>query len=466
MSFSFSQISGSSGITIVTVSATSTTELESIVENFTLANDTKSVLMPIVQNAYAPLENYIIFKPNSLTVDSSGGTSSLQIQSNDNWEIVSDDWIQLTRYETANRGGYNSLNGNGNTIVGLRFNENTGSTRNGGISGYCKSDSAISATTTIEQGGSYETPYIRLDNYTIYIPSSGMSAQTIAVESNVGWTTSTDSRWIDIDTQSGSSNGIVYFNVQENEQGIGRIGTITLSSTTHNISAECEIGQSAVAPSEPYIIISPTAQTVSLDGGSFTISVSSNTNWDVSVVIGSVLSTPWVSVDKLNGYGDDDITVTINAVGGSSEIANRSAYIAIYNNDNSIKTECNITQEQIHSVSVEWTTSGNEKTANITAIGMEEDFWVCELRDTYVPVQFQSMTLYFRVYLTTANTVVVMTKNNAQWTTLTTLGSNETYTNNYGLSVTNQMFTNQISVQAISKTYNGVPHSWTWIYQA
>lgn len=348
MSFSFSQMSGSSGVTNITVSATSTTELVDLVESYTLANDNKEVGMALVQKAYAPLEKYIIFQPNSMSVESSGGTSSLNIQSNDSWEIISDDWIQLSRYETENRGGYNSLIGDGNTIVGLRFNENTGSSRNGGISGYCKSDSAISAATTVQQSGSYVKPYLALGQYQYNIESSGQSGCSLAVVSNLDWTVTTDARWITINTASGSSDGTISFNVQENSQNIGRRATITVTSTTESLFAECTVNQSASAVSVPYIIISPTDQTIPLSGGSFTISVSSNTDWDVAVIISEGgLSRPWISVDKFNGSGDDDVVVTVNAVGGSSEIESRSAYISFYNNKEGLKTECNITQEEL-----------------------------------------------------------------------------------------------------------------------
>lgn len=345
MSFSFSQMSGSSGVTNITVSATSTTELVDLVESYTLANDSKEIGMALVQKAYAPLEKYIIFQPNSMSVESSGGTSSINIQSNDAWEIVSDDWIQLSRYESESKGGYNSLNGDGNTIVGLRFSENTGSSRNGGISGYCKSNSAISATTTIQQSGSYVKPYLTLGQYQYNIESSGQSGCSLAVVSNLDWTVSTDARWITINTASGSSDGTISFSVQENSQNIGRRATITVTSTTESVFAECTINQSASAVSVPYIIISPTDQTIPLSGGSFTISVSSNTDWDVAVIVSEGgLSRPWISVDKLNGSGDDDVVVTVNAVGGSSEIASRSAYIGFYNNKEGLKTECNIEQ--------------------------------------------------------------------------------------------------------------------------
>ena len=296
MSFNFSQTAGTSGITSITVSATSREELSYIVENFTLSNDTVSVLMPVAQKAYEPVEKYIIFQPSDISLDSSGGTSSLNIQSNDSWEIISDEWIQLTRYETDSKGGYNSLIGDGNTIIGIRCAENTGNTRSGGISGYCKSDSAISATTTVQQSGSYVKPYLALGQYQYNIESSGQSGCSLAVVSNVDWAVTTDARWITLNTTSGSNNGNISFDVQENEQTIGKRGTITVSSTTESLFAECTINQVASAVTTPYIIISPTGQTVSLKGGSFTISVSSNTDWNVTAITESQMARPWISV--------------------------------------------------------------------------------------------------------------------------------------------------------------------------
>ena len=361
MSFNFSQTAGTSGITTITVSATSREELSYIVENFTLSNDTVSVLMPVAQKAYTPLEKYIIFQPSDISLDSSGGTSSLNIQSNDSWEIISDEWIQLTRYETDSKGGYNSLIGDGNTIIGIRCAENTGNTRNGGISGYCKSDSAISATTTIQQSGSYVKPYLALGQYQYSVESSGQSGCSLAVVSNLDWTVSTDARWITINTASGSSDGTISFSVQENSQNIGRRATITVTSTTESVFAECTINQAASAVSVPYITISPTDQTIPLSGGSFTISVSSNTDWNVTAITESQLTRPWISVDKLNGYGDDEVVVTISAVGASDEIASRSGYISFYNSKEGLKTECDITQEDIAPTVLSYMTIYNTK---------------------------------------------------------------------------------------------------------
>lgn len=344
MSFNFSQTAGTSGITTITVSATSREELTNLIENFTLENETTEVLLPIVQKAYEPSSNYIVMTPSAITWDSSGGTGSLNIQSNDEWTLVSNGWINLTRYEEQNRELFNTLSGNGNTIIGLRCSDNTGSTRTGGISGYCKSDSAISATTTIQQSGSYVKPYLTLGQYQYNVESSGQSGCSLAVVSNVDWVAFSEEKWITINTASGSSDGTVYFSVQENSQNIGRMATIMVSSTTESLFAECTVNQSASAVSEPYIIITPTTQNIPLSGGSFTISVSSNTDWNVTAITESQMSRPWISVDKLNGYGDDEVVITIGAVGASEEIASRSGYISFYNYTQGLKTECNITQ--------------------------------------------------------------------------------------------------------------------------
>ena len=320
MSFNFSQTAGTSGITTITVSATSREELTNLIENFTLENETTEVLLPIVQKAYEPSSNYIVMTPSAITWDSSGGTGSLNIQSNDEWTLVSNGWINLTRYEEQNRELFNTLSGNGNTIIGLRCSDNTGSTRTGGISGYCKSDSAISATTTVEQSGNYVVPSLTLGQYTYGVESSGQSGCSLAVTSNVDWIVSADESWIALNTTSGSNNGTISFDIAENQQNIERRGSIVVSNTTESVKTECIIAQSAIAVSTPYLIISPSTQNIPLSGGSFTISVSSNTEWDVTAITESQVLRPWISVDKLNGNGDDEVVVSVDVEEGKIRI--------------------------------------------------------------------------------------------------------------------------------------------------
>ena len=303
--------------------------------------------MPIAQRAYEPLEKYIIFQPTGITWNSSGNTASLNIQSNDDWNIVADGWIQLSRYEEEHRGpieAFNTLSGNGNTIIGIRCSENTGNTRTGGITGYCQSSSAISATTTVSQSGSYVKPYLALDKYIVDMPDSGMSGVTLIVNSNIDWITSTDSRWIDIDTTSGSSSGTIVFNVSQSDQSLERRGSIYVSGITEDIYAECVVAQSGVTAQTPYIIIVPTDQSVPASGDSFVITVSSNTSWDVSIVTSGSIgdSRTWITTNVLNGYGDDEVRVNVAPM--VEEGTGRTGYISFYNNMYGLNSECDIEQ--------------------------------------------------------------------------------------------------------------------------
>lgn len=341
MAFIFSSTAGTSGITTITVSADSRQELSTLVQNFTLANDDKSVLMAVAQRAYVPTEKFITLSPSAITWDSSGGTGSITVHSNDDWVLSADPWITISRME-QDRGG--TLSGNGNTIIGIRATENTGNTRTGTISGHCLSNTAMTASTTVQQSGSYVAPYITLNTGSMSIPSSGASGLAITVESNLYWSVECGSDWITATTVSGTNNGTVYFNVDENQQNISRNDIIYVINDEYAIKQQCEITQSAATQSIPYLTVSPTGSTIQSSGGSFVITVSSNTSWSTSINYDGNYEKAWISIDKLNGYGDDEVVVTVSPMNGEQESATRGAYIGFYNNTYGIKCETTIEQ--------------------------------------------------------------------------------------------------------------------------
>lgn len=304
MSFTFSSTAGTSGITTISVSATSREELTALVENYTLSNTGKTLLMPVTQEAYEPLEKYIIFQPTGMTWAASGDTGSLNIQSNDDWTIVSDGWIQLSRYEEANRGQVgmqNTLSGNGNTIVGLRCSENTGETRTGGITGYCKSNSAISATTVIEQAGSYVKPYLTLSSTGCSIGSSSAST-SVTVTSNISWNVISDVRWITISTLSGTGNGTISLEVSENVDSIPRKGVVTVFNATYDIYAEFVVEQTG---EKQYIVISPYSFQVPSTGSTGNvISISANCDYDITTDVN------WITLSAASGSGNGSVSFT------------------------------------------------------------------------------------------------------------------------------------------------------------
>lgn len=356
MSFNFSQTAGTSGITIITVSATSREELTDLTKFYTLANVVTEVNMPISQRAYEPLEKYINFQPSAITWSNSGGTANLTITSNDEWYIVADGWIQLTRLSDMTEEPQ-TLSGNGNSVIGIRCYENVGSARTGGITGYCVSNSAISATTTVQQSGGYEKPYLYLSQYQYPVEASGYTGCSVSVYSNLDWTTISDARWIVVNTLSGSNDGTLLFDVQHSEQIVDRIGTITVSSTTENISVDLNVLQSATTL-DPYLYVTPTTNIVPMSGGELTLSVSSNTSWETSIQY-SGDSRSWISLSDLNGDGDMDVTVRVDAIIETYSATSRNATIKFYNELYGLEIECTIGQlKDANLTRIYYTTTG------------------------------------------------------------------------------------------------------------
>lgn len=304
MSFNFSQTSGNSGITTISLSATSTTDVEAKVENYTLSNDSgSSVLMQVIQKAYEPVEKYINLKPSSIEWNGSGGTSSLQIQSNDNWVITSNSWIELSRFEEADRGlSHNTISGNGNTIIGIRAKENTGTTRTGGITGHCISNSAISATTTVVQSA-YTKPYIELSYYSINCDSTGTTS-SFTITSNVDWYIVVSERWTSVNTESGSGDASITFTVSENTSSIARSCDIAVYARDYGIKVALVINQDATQL-KPYITLSPDSFNVSPTGSTGNIiSVSANCDYDIEADVN------WITVSSSSGSGDGSVSFT------------------------------------------------------------------------------------------------------------------------------------------------------------
>lgn len=307
---SFSQTGGTSGITQITISATSTQELADIVSHYTLGNESTSLDMPVVQKAYVPVQKYITMSPSAITWSSSNNTGSITINSNDSWVVVSDGWIQVSRmYESDISERYNSVSGNGNTIIGISCFENIGDARSGGITAYCQSDSAISATTTVSQAGGYVKPYITLGTYSMQV-SGGSVTTAVTVQSNTTWSAITDSRWITINTLSGSGNGNVSFVVDANSSNIERRATITVFNG--EINAVLVLTQAA-SVSRPYIILSPNSFSVPYEGSTGnTISVSANCDYDIDADV------PWITVNAVSGSGNGSVSFSTSAMTGSS----------------------------------------------------------------------------------------------------------------------------------------------------
>ena len=304
MAFSFSSTAGTSGVTNITVSATSNTELYDIVGEYTLANESgSSVQMTLVQNQYIPVAKYIEITPSTLTWPSSGGSQVVTVQSNDNWSWEMEGWMS-----TSVTGGTS-----GNTIIPIYVGVNTGSTRNSEIKASCLSDSSVTASTIVSQTGNYVEPYITLSD-DLYLVGPSSASTSVTITSNVDWATMTDSRWITISTLSGSGNGNVSFTIDENTAEFNREGTITVFNAEQDVYSQLVIRQETAV--KPYIGLSPVSFVVDASGSTNTISVSANCDYDIEADVN------WITLNASSGSGNGSVSFTTGPNSGSTDVGN------------------------------------------------------------------------------------------------------------------------------------------------
>ena len=314
MAITFSSTSGTSGVTNIEITATERLDDTNYSKNYVISNDDMSLGMTVAQKAYEPVGKYITLSPSAISWTSSESTDSITVNSNDNWVVMSDGWIELSRMYSSR--GYiervNVISGNGNTIIGIRCSENTGSTRTGGITAYCQSDSSITATTTVSQAGGYEKPYIMLGTYSMSVGSSSATT-AVSVTSNVSWSATTDSRWITINTLTGSGDGNVSFTVDANESEIERRGMVTIFN--NDIKVDMVLSQSA-SSLKPYIILTPDTFNVASTGSTNTITVSANCDYDIAADV------PWITVNAVSGSGNGSVSFTTASNSGLTDVGN------------------------------------------------------------------------------------------------------------------------------------------------
>lgn len=169
MSFTLSQSAGTSGTTIITVSADTRQELDSYVENFILSNETDSVLIPIVQKGEEPQYKYITISPSAITFPSSGGNQVVIVQSNVEWSWEMSEWMSASIHNGTS----------GKTMIPITASANTGNTKVGVIKAI-SSDGTVSALTTANQIGYSDT--------IVYITNNGQPYPNIQVNRVTGAT--------------------------------------------------------------------------------------------------------------------------------------------------------------------------------------------------------------------------------------------------------------------------------------
>ena len=129
--------------------------------------------------------------------------------------------------------------------------------------------------------------------------SSSAGNKTFNITSNTSWTVKSSETWCSVNTASGSNNATVTVNVTENTStSSARNATITVSNSS--ASAIIMVSQD---PAGISLDISDSSVSFTYSGGSKSVTIKSNTSWNVSC------NESWLTVSPSQGTGDGTLTL-------------------------------------------------------------------------------------------------------------------------------------------------------------
>lgn len=246
-----------------------------------------------------------------ITVNAAAGMESLDISSNKNWGIASNDtWISLS-----------TDIGSGNETVDLTFTENTtASTRTGTIT--LSAAGCPEVTITVNQNGAGVIFTISDNSFEVDPPSG---TESVDISSNLDWTVKVSDPWIMVNPMMGSGDGTINIIYDENTSLDSRVGTVTICATGQPDQI-ITITQLGVMPT---LSVDRNTISVTQPSGSETVNITSNTEWTIKS------TATWITFDPSAGNGDATVAITYTE---NPDMAERSAVITVCSPDLSDRT--------------------------------------------------------------------------------------------------------------------------------
>jgi hypothetical protein len=142
-----------------------------------------------------------------------------------------------------------------------------------------------------------------IEDYLTVDPSNrevgSLSGQTtFSVSSNISWTVSEGEHWLSVTPASGSGDGILTVDYDENTSTSKRVGTISVSGG--GITREVTVTQIGA---QPFITVIPESYYVGYESGDTTLIIESNTEWSI------LLDESWVTITPTAGSGNDTLSI-------------------------------------------------------------------------------------------------------------------------------------------------------------
>ena len=244
-------------------------------------------------NYITVMDNYLTLSANAANVSSSSGNKSFNVQSNISWTVSETcSWLTLA-----------PASGTGNGTITINYQQNTDVAERQCV--ITVQGGAFTETFTLTQAGA--APFLNISPNAANVGSTATSV-SFSITSNLDWAVTESCPWVTDAPGSGSGNGTITVNFQENTDVIERQCVITVQGGA--FSETFTLTQVGAAP---FLNISPNASNVGSQASLVSFSIISNINWTVTE------SCPWVTVAPGSGSGNGTVIVNFQENTGLTE---------------------------------------------------------------------------------------------------------------------------------------------------
>ena len=266
-------VSGSSDEIVFTVSANESTSSREATITVTSEDGSLVRTVQVVQKGEAV---YLDVSPSFLSLTSSSQTISLQVETNTRYRLSSDaSWLVC---DMTGLGNWS------NPSFTVSANEST-SSREATITVTSEDGSLVRTVQVVQKG---EAVYLDVSPSFLSLTSSSQTI-SLQVETNTRYRLSSDASWLVCDMTGLGNWSNPSFTVSANESTSSREATITVTSEDGNLVRTVQVVQEGEAV---YLDVSPSNISATAEGGKFTFTVNSNTQYTFTCSDNS-----WISVD-------------------------------------------------------------------------------------------------------------------------------------------------------------------------
>ncbi|MCQ2369323.1 MAG: hypothetical protein MJ007_02470 [Paludibacteraceae bacterium] len=245
---------------------------------FQLADGTKNSITLIAEE----WEDKLTINPFSKPFTPVGGTFKMGISSNTDWKVsASEPWVTFDKTSGTLNDSIKITVGKGDT------------------------DAAIATITVTTTNGKtahcivyHEEDRVSVNPYSKTFPPAG-GTYKIGVTSNTDWTVNASESWVTFDKTNGTLNDSIKVIVAKSDKVEPTKATITVT-TSNGKTAKCRVTREG-----DRISVSPATKEIRFEGGSFDVSVTSNTEWTASS------NKSWATLSIEQGTGDASIVINI-----------------------------------------------------------------------------------------------------------------------------------------------------------